>query len=350
MINLAFRVDGGASIGMGHVMRCLALASFLPDNVKTSFITVKNPIVNYLIKNNGYKVINLPGLISLDEELVKVKNIIDHYSIDIVITDSYKINNVYLSRLKEVVERLVSIHDFAPHPFSSDIVINGNIYGSKLNYISSTGESKFLLGTKYTIMRKEFYNLPIKKIDRDVKRVLITVGGGDSLNLTPKILTAIRGLQEFMTKENREIYYKNIHFDIVIGPAFENIGLIVEKIEDICLQVSLHFNIKQISNLMVKSDLAISAGGSTLCELSAVGIPTISLLQAQNQILAAEWMERQGIIENLGFGDNVLVGEITDRLVSLIENYNLRIKMSRKGQELFDGFGAERCVEEILSF
>ena len=53
----------------------------------------------------------------------------------------------------------------------------------------------FLLGPKYTLMREEFQDLSRTNINKDVKSLLITVGGSDELNLMPKIIKAVNGLE-----------------------------------------------------------------------------------------------------------------------------------------------------------
>ncbi|NLV76359.1 MAG: UDP-2,4-diacetamido-2,4,6-trideoxy-beta-L-altropyranose hydrolase, partial [Tissierellia bacterium] len=48
--------------------------------------------------------------------------------------------------------------------------------------------------------------------------------------------------------------------------------------------VKFYMNVKNMKNLMINNDLAISAGGNTLYELCACGIPTIAIIIADNQL------------------------------------------------------------------
>lgn len=341
MLKVAFRTHGGSKIGMGHLMRCLALANAFPDDILISFITESDEMGLRVIKESGYKVFSF-STNSVQEELNFLKEIIKN-NIDILITDSYKIDQEYLKELKNVVKRLVSIHDFTPFPFPSDLVINGNVYAPDLEYESYSGDTKFLLGTRYLLMRDEFIGLSGRIVNKEVKNILITVGGGDHLNLTPRIITSLDRLKE------SSLNVGNLHIDIVIGPAFNNTSSIIKSLRKTNIEMSLHFNVNKISNLMLKSDLAVSAGGSTLYELAATGTPAVALLQANNQIQAAEVMAEKGMIINLGIGDQVSSETIAKSITELINNYELRKKMSRAGQKLVDGKGAMRCVEEILS-
>ena len=230
----------------------------------------------------------------------------------------------------------MSIHDFVPYPFPSDIVVNGNIYAPELNYQSTSEGTEFLLGSKYTLLRQEFQNISRSSISKNVNLMLITVGGSDKLNLTPKIIAIIDRLE------------CDLHLDVVVGPGFNNIAQIISITKEIDIEVALHFNVSKMSELMMNSDLAISAGGSTLYELAATGTPAITLLQADNQIKVAEAMDREGVVINLGFGDLVSEEEVKKTINKLINDFSLRKRMSDKGQSLVDGQGASRVAQFIL--
>ena len=333
---IAFRVDGGPKIGLGHIMRSLALAKSLPQDTEISFITKSKRKVKNLILESGFNIIPLDSTLDYQSELDEVKKLIKSNNIDIIITDSYELDQDYLLELKKVVNKLVSIHDFVPYKFPSDIVVNGNIYAPELNYQSTTGDTKFLLGTDYTLMREEFQDISRTNISKDVESALVTVGGSDKLNLTPKIIATLDRLEH------------DLHADVVIGPGFKNIKEIINQTQEVNLEVALHFNVDKMSKLMLENDIAISAGGSTLYELAATGTPAITLLQADNQIKVAEAMDEQGVVINLGFGDSVAKEKLKDTINKLINNFSLRKRISDIGKSLIDGQGVKRLAKFIL--
>ena len=337
MTKIAFRVDGGPRTGLGHVMRSLALAKEFPGNIEISFITKSNKEVQDLILDSGFEILTLDSNLDYKNELAAVKELIKTNNIDIIITDSYELDQNYLIELKKIVNKLVSIHDFVPYKFPANIVVNGNIYAPKLDYQSTTGNNHFLLGPKYTLMREEFQEVSRTNINKEVNSILVTVGGSDKLNLTPKIIAALNKLEQ------------NLHVDVVVGPGFNNEEQIVNLTKESDLEVSLHFNVTQMSKLMLNNDLAISAGGSTLYELAATGTPTITLLQADNQVKVAQAMAEQEIVINLGFGNKVNEQKLNNSITRLIKSFNLRKEMSEKGQEIVDGQGAKRVAEIILN-
>ena len=349
MKKIAFRVDGGPDIGMGHIMRCLALAQGFPDNIDIIFIIKESKSVKKIINNYSFRTISIDKDMEYDKkEINLLKRVIRDNNIDILISDSYKIDKNYLDQLKGEVEKLVSIHDFVPFDFPSDIVINGNIYAPDLNYNSTDGDTMFLLGTDYTLLRKEFWNLPNRNVKKEVENILITVGGGDLLNLTPKIVKALHLLEKDINEVDN-ININKLAVNIIIGSSFNNIEEIIKEVEKSTIEIKLNFNIKRMSQIMINSDLAISAGGSTLYELAMTGTPTIALLQADNQKLVAEAMEREGIIKNLGFGNQITEYIINKELQELIANYHERRLMFRNGKDTINKRSILNCVSNILA-
>ncbi|MEC9488403.1 MAG: UDP-2,4-diacetamido-2,4,6-trideoxy-beta-L-altropyranose hydrolase [Halanaerobium sp.] len=344
---IAIRVDGGTEIGMGHLMRCLALASRLKEEAQVTFLTRREDSAIRMITRYGFPLHLLPTDLSYTAEIPLVRHFLTKGNYQIIITDSYNLAQDYLLQIREVVNKLVSIHDYVPFAFPSDILINGNIYAPELAYESLTGQTKFLLGTDYTLLREEFQKLPRRNISERVQKVLVTMGGSDLLNLTPKIIRILTELK----KPGIELKYcdlARLHIDVVIGPAFDNREDVIKEVERAPYEVSLHFNYNMMSSLFLECDLAVSAAGSTLYELAVTGTPGLSLLQAENQELAAKKMEEAGCNISLGYGDQVVPEEVQEGLVRLIEDWPLRIKMSKSGQALVDGRGVERCVQNIL--
>ena len=99
--------------------------------------------------------------------------------------------------------------------------------------------------------------------------------------------------------------------------------------------------------LMQQCDLAISAGGSTLYELCAAGVPRLAVVLANNQQQIVAAMERQQLVVSLGS-----VADLNPDLVSaaasrLLNDWGKRDRMNRQGRKLVDGHGALRAVQAM---
>lgn len=336
-MKVAARADGGPNIGMGHIQRCLALCSQLKKNgAEILFISKKDEATKNKIKQEGFEVIVLKDNIDLKEDLKDTINAIKTYGADVVITDSYAIDEHYLSEIKKIVPLLVSIDDLAEMSFPSDIVINQNIYAKDLNCHSLTGKTKFLLGPEYTLLREEFSNPGKRKINEKVKNILITLGGSDSFNLTPKILKILDRISQ------------SFKIAVIIGPFFRNMTEIEETAKEIDKNIELIYDSCKMSQLMLNSDLAVAGGGTTLYELAATGTPALAFCLAENQLRNIKGMAEAGTVINMGWGNNWTEKKFYEKIDELIDNHMLRRRVSKLGQELVDKKGSQRAAKSIL--
>lgn len=319
-MDICIRADGGSSIGMGHIMRSLVLAQELEKNHNVFFACrVDNPLsgkyksgIN-LVKDNGFKVIKI------QED--KLKQEITNIKADCIITDSYDVDEEYFNICKQKFKVNGCLDDEKIcEYFNVDFLINQNIYAKDLEY-KVNEDTILMLGSEYIILRDEFKNIPYKNIKQKLNKVMITVGGSDNHNITEKIIKNLKDL-------DCELY-------VVIGPGFKYIENL-KRYED--NKVHLCFN-ANMSELMKKCDLAIASCGTTLYELSACGIPTIGIVVAENQALAAESMDKLGVIK---------YSTIKDLHKNLMKfSYDYRKKMSKRMRNIVDGKGIYRIIYNI---
>ena len=98
-----------------------------------------------------------------------------------------------------------------------------------------------------------------------------------------------------------------------------------------------------------QADIAISASGSTLFELCAVGTPTICYTLADNQIKGGERFGKDGIMLYAGdIRDGGTFDTITQNLTNLSDDFDGRERISHKMQKVVDGRGATRIVQGIF--
>ena len=332
-----FRADGGANIGLGHIMRCLNLADGLKEKgMQCIFITKDiDPEAGKRIVDSGHLIERLPAEIDLEEDLNLTIKLIKKHQPDLVVTDSYDINEIYLRRIKDLNIPLMSIDDLANMHFFSDIVLNQNIEVKVSDY-SRERYTKLLLGPKYVLLRKEFRNKHFlkKEIKKFVENILVTLGGTDPDNQTLKVVKALKGMKD------------NIKITVVMGPGYQY-EEVLRKETEADNRFIFTRDPQDIFGLMKKADIAISGGGSTCYELAYLGVPNIILVLADNQKKIAEGLDNYGTSINLGWFKEVTEDKIKEAVVDLIGNKEKREEMSKKGRKIVDGKGVERVVEEI---
>lgn len=331
-MKIAIRADGGENIGMGHIMRCIALTKLFEKNgFQVLFIIKRNSAVSKLLSLKGINYIYLFSE-DLEEELKEVISILDQRHINIVLTDSYYLSESYLIQLKRKVKLLISLDDNNIYNYPSDIVINGNIYANDLNYKRLNRDTLFLLGPDYTIFREEYFQSKPILIKERVKNMVITMGGADVNNYTPFLLNALKNIPI------------DININVIIGPSFKCTREI-ESIANSLSNIKLFYNPANMKKVISINDIAISSAGSSTYELALLGIPTILIVQADNQRHVAEKMDLLGLCKYIGDFDKLQKDTIKHKTNSLITNYNERVIMSRKMQGVYN---ASKSMNNII--
>lgn len=226
-------------------------------------------------------------------------------------------------------------------PFSCDVLLNYNVFARAGDYeklYEGRAEPEFLLGTAYAPLREEFLTVEKRKTVDEAENVFVSTGGADSEHLTLELIDTA------MTRQS-----KVFHF--VVGMMNPDKEMIREKAGK-SHNIVIHENVQKMAELMESCDVAISAAGSTLYELCAIGIPTLTYVIADNQIPAAREFERRGIMKNCGnifeLGKETLAKKLIDEAIKLADNKDARIKVSKLMRSLVDGKGADRILESVL--
>lgn len=334
---IGIRADGSADKGMGHIIRCIAIAQeFRNRGIKPIFIIKENKRLSNLLSEYAIDYISIKS-IDIYSEIEEVEIISKKIKFDYILTDSYWLSNEYLERLKKLSKILISIDDNSLYQYPSDIIINYNIYAKDLNYKFKNDNCIALLGTKYSMLRKEFQNINPIKIKPKVKRILVTMGGTDINNFTPIVLEKLSEIEDSIT------------IDVVVGNLFK----CSEKIIDMAREnknINLIFNPNNMKEVMEKCDLAISASGTTVYELGVLGIPTILIPQIDNQINIAKKASDLGMMINLGKYDEIDSLEIYKVVKELIDNVDRRKRMNKIAINTIDSNGVKNIVNEIINY
>lgn len=379
---VVIRADANSKIGMGHVMRCLSVAdALLKRGEEVLFVTADDTPVPLLTKKGiPYRVLHtdyadmeaeLPELWEVLRELPQGAESPDAALAQkntSILVDSYYVTEKYLAALKK---RITTIYmdDIYAFSYPVDMLINYNIYGEEMGYEKDAAfaDTKLLLGTEYVPLREEFsagagYAQSRKELSAETENVtpaedrlhqtaeqgrtadggiLITTGGSDSFNLAGQLLMEAMKYDALKEKE----------YHVVSGSLNPHIGelqALAQKHENI----HIHCNVTNMAELMAESEVALSAGGSTLYELCAVGVPVIAFSFAENQERLVQTFVKRGIAQyggNYRTDGNKMIQNTIAGLETLLEDKNLRTEYRKKARTLVDGKGADRIAEAIIS-
>ncbi len=388
------RADGNPVIGMGHVMRCLAIAAAMEE--KPVFVTACEEC-GPIIERQGYRVVVLPvDYRRMEEEISLLEKLAEEAGTGLAeaavpgaagaeagkagagaeaepgkrpvfLVDSYQVTEEYFRRLKNL-GAVACLEDLGIS-YPVDLLINYNLYASRLTYREGLHT---LLGTAYAPLRQEFAEVregkgkagarqaregreregrikalqagevPIRErqVRERVEQVLITTGGGDPY-------FAAAGFLEAFLEEGQEDGGPVFH--VVSGPMNSFAGELKARYGGIS-RVRIHEGVTDMKSLMEQCDVALTAAGSTVYELCSLGIPMICFYFAENQRQGAECLAEQTDIVNAGnyAGD---AAETVQRALAAFRRCmrepGYRSLLGRQERRLVDGQGAGRIAEEL---
>lgn len=332
-----FRADGNAKIGVGHIMRCLTIADALSDMVeidKIRFITSDEESAK-IVNKYGFRFTTLyTSYDNLEEEISKWENL--NISNSVIVVDSYYVTDSYLDNIKKY-GRVVLIDDFQRHTYPVNTIINYNVYADINIYNKLYGNKcELYIGEKYVPVRRQFLNCEYT-VKTNVNNVLITTGGGDIFNIAKNIYDRLSAID------------LNINYHIISG-VFNPYYSILKEIEENNLNLTVYQNVEEMAAIMQQCDLAITAGGSTIYELAAVGVPMVCFSYAENQEKLVEYID-ENISDYAGsyiHDAEQTINNIADIFVNKMMDYNYRLKCSEKGKKMIDGKGAERIADALI--
>lgn len=334
------RADANEYIGTGHVMRCLSIAKALQKfGEQILFITADNR-GDILIRQAGFNSICLNcDWTDMDSELNMLKSIMRKNEPCLMLIDDYYVTEKYFRELSNIT-RLAYIDDMNSACWDVDYLINYNIFASVFDYSQYEGKkTRLLLGPQYAPLREEFQNVCQRQIGDRIENVLVSAGGADPEKITEKIL-------EVICKDDT---FSKIKFHFIAGALNPRIELI-KSVSETLDNVVLHINEQHMAELMQACDIALSASGTTLYELCACGLPTITYTLADNQLVAADEFQKQGIMINAGdCRRNPQFFDILKcHLLDIIRDSKKRRNMSRRMRLCVDGNGSSRLAERLL--
>jgi spore coat polysaccharide biosynthesis predicted glycosyltransferase SpsG len=324
-----FRVDGGRSMGMGHVVRCLWLANALRDMYgnPVSFCMAQDDIGISAVQRRGWPVLRVAA-----EDLGEV----DGDALIVDLPGGASAEAVRAMRQKGPRSLVVLMDGTCTGRIEADLVV------SPIERLPDPSSWRGFRGQRYegpayAILDPAFARVP-RRLSSVVRepRVLVSMGGSDPYGLTLQALRALDSMPE------------SFHVTIAIGPAF----LHEVELRTWLAGARRRYECRREESLldvMVNSDLALVSFGTTVYELAAAGLPAIALSITEDHAQSAEVFAQGGSLMHLGLFSNVSDEQIQSAVRELLNDQQLRLGMAQRGQGLVDGKGADRVAKLLVA-
>ena len=310
----ALHPDAGEGVGLGHVSRCCALALALRrQGFRPVVLNGAGEALDTVLRRQG-----LDSVACADADAGTVAATARRLGAGLLVADSYRLDRVALAAAVGGL-KLAWFDDTATAPPLADVLINGSPAAAALPY-ALPPQVLGLLGPAYQVVRP---GLTFHPRAGPVRRLLITYGGADPWRVGPVLAGLCAGAATV---------------DFVVGP-FAAVPA------NLPADFALHHAPPDMPALLGPADLAVSAGGQTLYELAACGVPTLAIGLGPDQRPTLETLAAAGALLFAGWaGDPGLLVSLQALLDRALAAEDLRRGLSERAHALIDGRGADRIA------
>lgn len=341
---LLLRADATTAGGTGHMMRTFALAQAWIDGGGRARWLVADAPASVLdrIAGEGIEIVRIEAPAGGAEDAMVFRAAFARSGATIGIVDGHQFDTAYLERLGEVGGRVLYIDDLrdrAEYPVG--FVLNQNAHVDRAEY-PTDATCRFLLGTRYILLRREFVPAPPPRTTPLIARhLLVTFGGADPTGMTARTLDAIR----LLAPRIREV----VRIRVIVGAANRDAARLEAVVADpeLGFHADLERSVADMPAQMAWADLAITSGGSTIWELARTGCPALVVETVPVEQLQVSGLARVGLFGHLGSGDVLDARMMADEIAAKSEDVAWRARMTALGMHLVDGAGAKRVVDAL---
>lgn len=360
MSTITFRADASTQIGTGHVMRCLTLADALArEGATCRFISREHPGHLFeTIRARGHQLAAIPvrpgtpsgnaeplprhspwlGATWQDDARETIARLVEAPP-DWLVVDHYALDVRWEKAVHPHCRSLMVIDDLADRPHTGELLLDQNLGRSDDDYEGLvTRDCTVLAGASYALLRSEFATLRTVSLQRRQQRrigqLLVALGGVDKDNATCQVLA---GLATCALPRDCKIA-------VALGPKAPWVSRVREAAAQLPWPVSVHVGAENMAQLMADSDLAIGAAGTMAWERCAVGLPTLTVVLADNQQAGADALASTGASITL---PSPLSSAALSEAVARVMAPGVLAQMEHAAAAVTDGTGVQRVLAQM---
>lgn len=352
---VVFRCDASVRIGSGHVMRCLTLADAIAQNGgDCHFIcrTLPGHLMDH-ITGRGHTTHALPSPVQpagadwlgvlLTQEIAETAAVIAGLPVDRIIVDHYGLDAVWETEVGPVGCPVMAIDDMADRRHVCDILLDQNLGRDAQDYDGLVPERCHrLIGTSYALLRPEFAAARPASLARrktaQLRHIMISMGGADAGNATTRVLDALAAQKSLPD---------GLHITVVMGGSAPHLDTVRDRARTMPVSTDVRVDVTNMAALMRDSDLAIGAAGGTSWERCCLGLPTLMLVLADNQVSSAAALGTAKGAVVLGGLDTVKGNaQFTQQITHCADPERLH-QMAQNAATVLDGHGTDRVYQAL---
>ncbi len=330
MTVVGIRCDAGARRGVGHLVRCVALAEELVERgVPVKFLC------------------DLGGLAWAEQQLVRrglpwhpapydpvgLVAACERLELDALVIDSYTLPPEHSVAVRRTGRTVLAIVDGDFRGQTADIYVDQN-----LDAVIDTDDALGLAGLDYALLSNAVRQLrpldaPVHVSTRTPK-VVAFFGGSDAYRAAPQIAGLLTAT--------------GVPFDATIVAADESLRA---DLLAVTAGPGQHFEIisptDDLPKLLAGADLAVSASGTSTWELLCLGLASALVWVVDNQTLGYDRTIANGFAAGLGQLGHFTAASV-GVLRELLTRPDSRAALATRAWSAVDGRGVERVADALL--
>ena len=324
-------------------MRCLTLARALVERgAECAF--VESRAAAPILRRFGWPAQTLLAMADAQDLAALIdsaEDFAERLQVDAVVVDHYGVDWMQEQRLRIHGRRLVVIDDLADRRHACDLLVDPG-YGRRREHYDGLidDDCATLLGPSHALVRPEFGSARQRALGRrakhgPVRRALVALGLTDVGGVTGRVVSALSDV------------LGDVRLDVVLGADAPSLPALRAAAQT-DRRLHLWVDTAEMASLMADADIAIGAGGSSVWERATVGLPSATLVLADNQRAMIDHMAGAGFTLAVDVAEPDFEPRLRESWSRLVDDRQLRWDLSARSSELCDSRGAERVAEAMM--
>jgi UDP-2,4-diacetamido-2,4,6-trideoxy-beta-L-altropyranose hydrolase len=340
---ILFFADAGPEVGGGHVMRCLTLARALTERGAECAFVESRAAAPVLRRFGwpGQTLLAISDAHDLAGLVAYARDFADRFQPHVIVVDHYGAGTGEEAALKRELRQIVVIDDLANRRHYCDLLLDPG-YGRRSEAYRNLApaHAHMLMGPAYALVRPEFGSARQRAMSRRAKhgpaaRLLVALGLTDIGGVTERVVRALAPALD------------EARLDVAIGGESASLPAL-RALAAGDRRIRLWVDNAEMASLTADADVAIGAGGSSVWERAVVGLPSATVILAENQRVMIEHMADAGFTRGLDAAAPDFEARVVDAWRRLAGDPALRWRLTERCAELCDGHGAERVADAVL--
>ena len=332
-----FRVDASAEIGVGHLVRCLALADAIAlQGVDCIFILCKRTVqAQSLLGAKTYQVIWIDpiGPYTFEQDAKTCLNVLERD--DCMVVDQYDLDIRWERIVKNSVRRLMVIDDLANRAHDCDCLVDPGYGRSKLDYAGLVPDwAELYLGTEFAMLKPEFSDFHAKAPRWPaLRRAHVFLGGGAASQWLAWCVDAV--LQADPT----------LHVNAIGQADAPDMELLAKNYGG---RLKWRSHLLDMASEYSQCDVAIGSPGTATWERACIGLPSAVIATAKNQIPILQQLDQLGFCRYFGAICEMEKDTMVEKVRNFLGDTGSLQRLRDTGLNSVDGQGIGRIAKRFL--